>query len=79
MKSLTRCLPCLLFCLLSFTTKNMNAQDQTRNQDLLSLQEQALVKISALTATGNIEQLKVQLNKGLDNGLTVNEIKEALV
>jgi 4-carboxymuconolactone decarboxylase len=79
MKSLTRCIPWLLFCLLSFTTKNMNAQDQTRNNDLLSLQEQALVKISALTATGNIEQLKVQLNKGLDKGLTVNEIKEELV
>lgn len=57
----------------------MSAQDQTRNKDFLSLQEQALVNISALTATGNIEQLKVQLNKGLDNGLTVNEIKEALV
>jgi alkylhydroperoxidase/carboxymuconolactone decarboxylase family protein YurZ/quinol monooxygenase YgiN len=57
----------------------MNAQDQTRNKDLLSLQEQALIKISVLTATGNIEQLKIQLNEGLDAGLTVNEIKEALV
>jgi 4-carboxymuconolactone decarboxylase len=57
----------------------MNAQDQISNQKLLSPQEQSLVKISALTATGNIEQLKIQLNAGLDAGLTVNEIKEALV
>lgn len=79
MKSLPICLLWLLSFILLFTTKSMNAQDQTRNKDLLSLQEQALVKISALTATGNIEQLKVQLNAGLDNGLTVNEIKEELV
>ncbi|CAM3661847.1 carboxymuconolactone decarboxylase family protein [Mucilaginibacter galii] len=57
----------------------MNAENQSSNQKSLSPQEQALVKISALTATGNIEQLKVELNEGLDNGLTVNEIKEALV
>ena len=79
MKSLTRCLPWILFCILLLTTTNMNAQNQSSNKDLLDLQEQALVKISALTATGNIEQLKVQFNEGLDAGLSVNEIKEALV
>jgi len=57
----------------------MNAQDQSSNKELLSPQEQGLVSISALTATGNMEQLKIRLNDGLDAGLTVNEIKEALV
>jgi alkylhydroperoxidase/carboxymuconolactone decarboxylase family protein YurZ/quinol monooxygenase YgiN len=57
----------------------MNAQNYSSNKELLSPQEQGLVKISMLTATGNMEQLKVQLNEGLDAGLTVNEIKEALV
>ncbi|RZM23132.1 MAG: hypothetical protein EOO88_27150 [Pedobacter sp.] len=79
MKSLTRCLPWPLFCLLLLTTKNMNAQYTTSNKDMLSPQEQALVNISALTATGNIEHLKIHLISGLDAGLTVNEIKETLV
>ncbi|HEY4325483.1 MAG TPA: carboxymuconolactone decarboxylase family protein [Mucilaginibacter sp.] len=34
---------------------------------------------STKTSTGNMEQLKIQLNDALDAGLTVNEIKEALV
>jgi 4-carboxymuconolactone decarboxylase len=57
----------------------MNAQDQNSIKELLSPQEQGLVNISALTATGNMEQLKIRLNEGLDAGLTVNEIKEVLV
>ncbi|WP_316803718.1 carboxymuconolactone decarboxylase family protein [Pedobacter nototheniae] len=52
----------------------MKAQDKTT----LDSQEQGLVRISALTATGNIENLKIKLNEGLDNGLSINEIKEAL-
>jgi len=79
MKSLTRCLSWPLFCLLLLTTTNMNAQDQSSNQNSLTPQEQSLVIISALTATGNMDQLKIQLNAALDAGLTVNEIKEALV
>lgn len=62
----------LFLLILSFT--KMNAQNKTP----LNSQEQSLVKISALTATGNIDELKIQLNNGLDNGLSINEIKEAL-
>ncbi|WEK71162.1 MAG: carboxymuconolactone decarboxylase family protein [Candidatus Chryseobacterium colombiense] len=54
----------------------MSAQN---NCDSLNVQQQSLVMISALTATGNLEKLKTQLNAGLDAGLTVNEIKEILV
>lgn len=53
----------------------MNAQ----SKDSLDIQQQSLIKISALTAVGKLEPLKIQLNKGLDNGLTINEIKEELV
>jgi alkylhydroperoxidase/carboxymuconolactone decarboxylase family protein YurZ len=45
----------------------------------LSPQEQSIISISALTAKGDLEKLKTALNTGLENGLTVNEIKEALV
>ena len=55
----------------------MNAQT-AREIQTLNPKEQSLVKISASTATGNSEHLKIDLNKGLDEGLTVNEIKEAL-
>ncbi|WP_259106623.1 carboxymuconolactone decarboxylase family protein [Chryseobacterium sp. JUb7] len=52
----------------------MNAQNRME----LNPQEQSVVKISSLTAVGNIENLKIQLNAGLDNGLSINEIKEML-
>lgn len=58
-------------------TPIMKAQNNSINQSL-NEQQQSLVTISALTASGNLENLKVQLNEGLDKGLTVNEIKEAL-
>jgi 4-carboxymuconolactone decarboxylase len=45
----------------------------------LNKKEQQIVNISALTATGEIEKLKISLNQGLDAGLSVNELKEILV
>jgi 4-carboxymuconolactone decarboxylase len=57
----------------------MNAQNNTKTTQLLDAPQQSLASISALTATGNLEQLKTQLNVGLDAGLTVNEVKEVLV
>lgn len=65
----------LLFALI-LNVKTMNAQMKTDTLDAL---EKSIVAISALTATGDLEKLKVQLNAGLDARLTVNEIKEALV
>lgn len=57
----------------------MSAQNNSNIQAELSAQQQSIVIISALTATGDLEHLKAQLNTGLDAGLTVNEIKEILV
>src|SRR5215211_737243 len=56
---------------------NMNAQ--TIKDRALDARQQNIVMISALTATGDLELLRKALNKGLDAGLTVNEIKEVLV
>ncbi|KAF2326664.1 carboxymuconolactone decarboxylase family protein [Flavobacterium ginsenosidimutans] len=57
---------------------NIKAQNKMDNQNLDSKQK-SIVSISALTATGSLDQLKMELNTGLDNGLTINEIKEELV
>ncbi|SFW15485.1 carboxymuconolactone decarboxylase family protein [Chitinophaga sancti] len=45
----------------------------------LTRQQESLVAISLLTATGNLEELNIALNLGLDAGLTVNEVEEVLV
>lgn len=53
---------------------------KTKAQEMVTLtkQEKSLAGISATTATGKLDLLKVQLVEGLNNGLTVNEIKETL-
>jgi len=45
----------------------------------LNKRQNGLVAIAALTATGNQKLLEVEMNKGLDGGLTVNEVKEVLI
>jgi 4-carboxymuconolactone decarboxylase len=57
----------------------MNAQDNISASQTLNAQQQSIASISALTAVGNLEHLKNELNQGLDAGLTINEIKEVLV
>jgi alkylhydroperoxidase/carboxymuconolactone decarboxylase family protein YurZ len=57
----------------------MEAQTKMNNNQTLNAKEQSVVTISALTATGDLEDLRKALNAGLDAGLTVNEIKEVLV
>lgn len=68
----------LLFVFMLIVTK-MNAQQPVLSDHELSVQQQSLVIISALTATGDLDSLEKQLNAGLDAGLTINEIKETLV
>lgn len=57
----------------------MNAQNNVNENQSLNAQQKSIVSIAALTAVGNLEHLKTQLNTGLDAGLTINEIKEVLV
>ncbi|MEO6548061.1 MAG: carboxymuconolactone decarboxylase family protein [Ferruginibacter sp.] len=57
----------------------MDAQNNTMANQSLAAGQQSIVSISALTAIGDLEHLKTQLNTGLDAGLTINEIKEIIV
>lgn len=45
----------------------------------LNSKQAAIIPIAAFTANGDTEKLEIALAKGLENGLTVNEIKEILV
>jgi len=52
---------------LILNVNTMNAQSRT---DTLNKEQQSIVAISALTAIGDLENLKIQLNGGLDAGLS---------
>jgi 4-carboxymuconolactone decarboxylase len=67
----------ILFIVLLLNIKIMHANESIDNA--LNAHQVSLASISALTATGNMTLLKTELNTGLDAGLTINEIKEALV
>ena len=68
----------LLLTATCFTGK-LYAQTDTESGKKLSIKQQQIIPIAALTATGELEQLKTALVNGLDAGLTINEIKEAIV
>ena len=53
---------------------NANAQN-----NMLSKKQEKIIILSAFTAKGDLDKLKIELNAGLDAGLTVNETKEVLV
>jgi 4-carboxymuconolactone decarboxylase len=45
----------------------------------LTQQQRIQVDVAALTATGKLEQLKMSLQQALDQGITINELKEILI
>jgi len=58
----------------------MTVEAQNKSQtNALGVQQKSMIAIASLTAVGNIPTLKAEMNIGLDAGLTVNEIKEAIV
>lgn len=69
----------LLLIILLLNINIMIAQDKNTGSTNLNTHQQSMASISALSAIGNIQKLKTELNAGLDSGLSVNEIKEALV
>ena len=77
MKNKTRILVAIV-CLSLFSTIPL-ASAQPASGPGLNPPQQGIIAIAAFTANGNAEKLKTALNEGLDNGLTVNEIKEVLV
>lgn len=57
-------------------TPHLKAQNM---ENSLTPAQQKIVTIVGNTAVGNLDALKMELNAGLDDGLTVNQIKEILV
>lgn len=53
--------------------------DNCMAKDVLNTKQKSIVMISSYVARGDVENLEKALNKGLDTGLTLNEIKEILV
>jgi 4-carboxymuconolactone decarboxylase len=68
-----------ILLLLTLNMNSMNAQNNITSNESLSAQQQSIVSIAALTAVGDLEHLKTELNTGLDAKLSINEIKEVLV
>jgi 4-carboxymuconolactone decarboxylase len=69
---------CSLSLILTLSISTMNAQHNQQGNLALTAQEQGIVNIAALTAVGDLDHLKTQLNTGLDAGLTINQTKEVL-
>ncbi len=63
---------------LSAVAKTSEKKAMNKNPSL-SLKYQTIIPIAAFTASGDLAKLKSALIAGLDQGLTVNEIKEVLV
>lgn len=72
MKKVSLCI--VIITLLLGISGNINAQNK-----MLDEKQRKIITISGLTAKGDLQKLKTELNAGLDAGLTVNQIKEALV
>ena len=69
----------VLFMALGSFSNNMNAQNNPNERMALNPKEQSIIAIAALTAKGDLSNLKPALNVGLEAGLTINQIKEAIV
>ncbi|SHF46755.1 carboxymuconolactone decarboxylase family protein [Pedobacter caeni] len=67
----------ILFIMTMIIATSANAQTGTSQN--LSAKQQALVRISAVTAKGDLSKLKIELNAGLEAGLTINQIRETIV
>ncbi|WP_333849659.1 carboxymuconolactone decarboxylase family protein [Leclercia sp.] len=48
-------------------------------QNRLNEKQQAIIPIAAFAAIGEVDKLKTALHKGLNTGITINELKEILV
>src|SRR3954447_5923883 len=79
MNGMNKIIKCLLLLLLTLSMNTMNAQNNINKNQSLNAQQESIVSIAALTAVGDLANLKTGLNTGLDAGLTINEIKEVLV
>ena len=66
-------------CTVTMGLPAMAHAESTHSVSALSGKQQSIIPIAAFTAKGDTEKLKDALAEGLQNGMTVNEIKEVLV
>jgi len=74
---MNKLLKSILFVMAVIVNTTTNAQ--TNAEENLDSKQQAIVRISALTGKGDLSKLKIELNAGLEAGLTINQIKEAVM
>lgn len=67
-----------LLCSLLLIPGSVAAQTPEMEQ-MMNQKQQDIVTIAALTGKGDLGKLKTALGTSLDNGMTVNEVKEVLV
>ena len=68
----------LLLITALITLSMLTVNNQMNAQVQMSAHKQHLSTIAALEAKGDLKNLESAINVGLDNGLTVNQVKEAL-
>ena len=67
--------PLLIQPVFAEKAKPMNTTMQQQN---LNQRQQDLARIAALTASSRLDELKIAVNNGLNNGLTVAEVKDLM-
>lgn len=75
-KHITKALPLLLSIALF---SSMLPGAAVAAEGALNQRQKSIIPIAAFTASGDLDQLAPAVTQGLDNGLTVNEIKEVMV
>lgn len=64
---------------ITLSPNDVKAKQLTTIESNLSAKEKSIITIASLTAKGDLATLKLELNKGLEAGLNVSEIKEILI
>ena len=70
---------CIVVLIFMLSSMQMKAQNESYSANHLTEKQQNLISIAALTANGDLQELKTSLDKSLNEGLTINQIKEAIV
>lgn len=68
----------VIICICLMTAIQVTAQPASPD-NVLTARQQHIVRIASCTGRGDLETLKPVLAAGLDQGLTVNEIREVLI
>jgi len=69
----------LLSLLSPIGTMNAQHTQEPDTPSILNEKQKKLISLSAYAARGDLPKLKIELNEGLDAGLTINKIKESLI